>query len=121
MKIVTNRKMAEADKVLAAFKKMAVANKIEGIVISVDLYSNGREQGYSLYIQDINKGIKNLYSICFSEYRRSDEIVIYVNEEIPPNIGITDKAYENAKFVGYRKYKEAAEYIYFAIVEAIKI
>jgi hypothetical protein len=117
IKISPNRKMMIADKILRAFKNLVRSNKIEGIQVDVDNYSNGREAGHKLRVYG---PVKNLHSICFSEYRSSDRIAVYVNERIPDlSSGISDESYRNAEMFNPNEYDKVAKYIYKVIKEHV--
>jgi len=72
----------------------------------VQVYSNGREQGYH-----IGGGDK---VVSFSEFRSSDGIVVYVGDRgtfsMQGNVP-SEEAYENKKFFPWNGEKEAAEFI----------
>lgn len=98
MKLEKVTSLKRAEKVVKLIKEKG--KKLKLTTAWVESYQNGREQGLSIC------SIK--YWIAIAEYRRSDEIVVYV-DEIHPNRGITDEAYQKAKlFVNEEK---AAEFI----------
>ena len=74
--------------------------------IYVGAYCNGREQGIAL------KFINN--TLCFSEYRNSDDIVVYTgtSEDFTANVSIPNtKTWENREFFSRTEIKKATQYI----------
>jgi hypothetical protein len=112
MVIEESRSLKVARKVLKAVKlKLSKVKKPSNIVFcSSGCYQNGREQGYS--IQAYHKG-KGSYWVMFSEFRRSDDIVVYFGSpetESMPMQSISEKAYNNAKFFKYNNVSDAADW-----------
>ena len=92
-----------ADNILSTIKTLWPETYI--LTVYIECYQNGREQGYSLiYYTDTS-----MQSISFSEYRSSEEIVVY--HGLHSMRGLSDNAYRNRKFFGFGHTKEAAEYI----------
>lgn len=62
----------------------------------VRLFTNGREEGYTICVrrQNLNdKGYENNYAhATFSEYRNSDEIVLYTGSNVDPGFGTASMA-----------------------------
>jgi len=67
---------------------------------TVEAYSNGREQGYSIICWSSENVVKML-RVCFSEYRNSDDIVVYCGKHsdfsMAGNVP-NDEVYANKKF-----------------------
>jgi len=103
---IYNRNDGKARKVLAAVKRLAKKSKDDSVML-VDIYANCREQGFHLASCDD-------CAVSFSEFRRSDNIVVYVgkrkdfafNTHIP-----SEEVYENAKFFAPDGYEAAAKFI----------
>jgi hypothetical protein len=70
--------------------------------ICIETYQNGREQGLCVWNLVLNK------SAYISEYRNSDEIVVYIGPRICMQ-GLSDEHYKNARF--FRSVDEAVKYI----------
>jgi hypothetical protein len=70
--------------------------------VCIETYQNGREQGLCVWNLDLNK------SAYISEYRNSDEIVVYIGSRICMQ-GLSDAHYKNARF--FRSVDEAVKYI----------
>jgi hypothetical protein len=67
--------MKEALKVYDKIK--TVVNTDDQDCFSVYPYHNGRENGLAIIKRDINNNCNNNTVVIFSEYRRSDDIVVY--------------------------------------------
>lgn len=108
MKITDERKIA--NEVLEI-----VLQEIENIdseyCAVIGSYQNGREQGHS-----IRAGCFNSRWIGWSEFRRSDDIVVYAGLDNMQSI--SDEMYENKKF--FDTPKEAADYIMTLIKEDLE-
>jgi hypothetical protein len=107
-----------AERVLAHFEELF--GEIVGG--SVDTYRNGRERGFSLSLDAFNnKGslvrLKSRRYAFFCEFRRSDQIVVYIVDDAGYGGEITEEAYDNAKFFGATAYKTAARYIFKRLTE----
>jgi hypothetical protein len=75
--------------------------------VSVCTFHNGREQGYSLTFLTVDPpGMK---AISFAQQRSSDDIVVYYGPEHTQ--GLSEEAYNNAKYFGFGEYQEAHDYI----------
>jgi hypothetical protein len=95
-----------ARKVLAEVKRLAKQSKDDSI-ICVESYVNCREQGFALASCDSRK-------VAFSEFRRSDDIVVYFGsrEDFAFNTNIpNEEVYESAKFFRFDKAAQAAKFI----------
>lgn len=76
---------------------------------SVESYSNGREQGFSI-VQYCNPALK----VSFSENRNSDDIVVYAGEDREFDMGgniASEKLYKESKYFRYDKVDDAAQFI----------
>jgi hypothetical protein len=90
----------------------AVLSVIKGLTYDEDQrvysepYQNGREHGWSLQWEDSK--------VCFSEYRNTDNIVVYYGKSIEFSMqGNTpnDRVYNTKKFFRYDEFVEAAQFI----------
>lgn len=88
--------------------------------VYVQAYSNGREQGFAVVVQDL--------MLAFAEHRRSDAIVVYVGRladfSAPGNVP-SDEVYRAAKLFEARRglraaEREAARYIQALVTHAAK-
>ncbi|MEK6832630.1 MAG: hypothetical protein AABY32_01170 [Nanoarchaeota archaeon] len=97
MKIYNKREMADVvlSSLISIVKKYRNKNHIE-----IGSYQNGREQGHSIILW--NQDNFNSKWIAFSEYRNSDELVVYESRHDPMQ-GLTDSAWENKKFYNFDK------------------
>jgi hypothetical protein len=69
----------------------------------VQTYQNGRENGFTVSLEyDRN--------VTFAEYRSSDDIAVYADNFACQ--GLTDEAYQRAKFFRYDEVKKAATYCF---------
>lgn len=105
MKVYTRNDLP-ARKVLAEVKRWAALSKDDAIV-ETEVYANCREQGFALASCDARK-------VAFSEFRRSDQIVVYFGErkDFAYNTNIpSEEVYENAKFFKYNDFEKAAKFI----------
>ena len=101
-----SRNDTAARKVLAEVRRWAKLSKDDSI-IGIEVYANCREQGFALASCDDLK-------VAFSEYRNTDNIVVYFGKrkDFAYNTNIpSDEVYENAKFFGYDKFEAAAKFI----------
>jgi hypothetical protein len=75
----------------------------------VEPYLNGRECGFSVYFALRSVDVK----LIFSEYRRSDNIVVYKGKahEFFPSNSLTEEIYKNSLTFQPYGYYEAATYI----------
>ena len=104
MKII--RMMKQADKVLAAVKKLVTGT------FWLYPYQNGREHGWAL-VANTSTGDGHR-QVCFSEDRRSDNIVVYTGDLAcfyPAGNVPNDSAYENAQYFPCGAYEDAARAI----------
>jgi hypothetical protein len=105
MKIYSRNDLT-ARKVLAAVSRLARKSKDDSIV-ETSAYVNCREQGFSLSSCDARQ-------VAFSEFRRSDDIVVYfgTRKDFDFNTNIPSEAvYESAKFFEPGQYEKAAKFI----------
>ena len=105
MKIYSRNDLV-ARKVLAEVKRWAALSNDDAVVES-EAYVNCREQGFALASCDARK-------VAFSEFRRSDDIVVYfgARSDFDFNTNIpSEKAYESAKFFKPGQYEKAAKFI----------
>jgi len=96
-----------ARKVLAAVKSLLRSEKNDDTYAMIESYVNCREQGFALCSQDDKK-------VAFSEFRRSDEIVVYFGKrtDFAFNTNIpSDEVYEKANFYTPLQIKSAAKFI----------
>jgi hypothetical protein len=103
---IYNRNDAAARKVLAIVKRLAKNSKDDSYV-AVESYVNCREQGFALSSHDHAK-------VAFSEFRRSDDIVVYfgTRSEFAVNTNIpSEEVYESARFFRYNQHEAAAKFI----------
>jgi len=103
--MISRAKVSKADAVLAVLNEMVP----EGQRLYLELYSNGREQGYHI------KNCDNQRAISFSEHRNSDQIVVYHGGLVLFNMqgNVPNKEiYEQAKYFKHDEYHRAAQYIY---------
>ena len=84
---------------------------------SIEVYANGEEQGYCIFSTHIRKNTKEIYSplrVSFSEYRNSDDIVIYAGNsyDFKPSGNIpNENVYRQGKFFRYGDNENAAQFI----------
>lgn len=77
----------------------------EDINYTIQAYQNCREQGYMVINDD-----HDMDKVAFiAENRNSDQIVVYIGHY--SNQGLSDDAYENAKYFDTNEYLDAAIYI----------
>lgn len=103
---IYNRNDSAARKVLAIVKRLAKNSKDDSCVM-VETYTNCREQGFALSSHDMAK-------VAFSEFRRSDDIVVYTGarEDFERNTNIpSEEVYESAHFFRYNEHEKAARFI----------
>jgi hypothetical protein len=101
-----SRNDATARKVLAEVKRWAKLSK-EDCYIIVESYVNCREQGFALASCDD-------LMVSFSEFRRSDDIVVYfgARKDFDRNTNIpNEEVYESAKFFRPFEVEKAAKFI----------
>ena len=103
---IYSRNDAAARKVLAEVKRWAKLSRDDSIV-EVQTYANCREQGFALASCDDRK-------VAFSEFRRSDDIVVYFGkrDDFAFNTNIpSEEVYGSAKFFRFDKIEQAARFI----------
>jgi hypothetical protein len=99
------RTTAVADKVLAAVKQELAGQTFTVVVYP---YFNGREHGWTLVVA----GSGHATGVTFSEYRNSDEIVVYPGTN--PFVGaqpVTNEVYADKRFYPAGAYRRAAKFI----------
>lgn len=108
IKIPLKSYMLVAQKVLNEVQEIGISKKIAENCY-IEAYCNGREQGYCLHFRNPKHKI---VSIMFSEYRRSDNIVVYVDYDSPTINNIpSEESYHEANMFEHGKYKKAAKFI----------
>lgn len=90
-------------------RKLNEENDAEFIV---DTYNNGRERGYVLKLYSVDREwcCHTNFWVAFSEYRNSDSVVVYTDNDYWVD-EITEKSYNEANFFGYGNWIECADYI----------
>lgn len=85
----------------------------------VKVYDNGREQGYMLKVS--HKKNTDQLTIAFSEWRGSDEIVVYNSKVLGDGSGsmISDEFYKSKKFFDWDCREDARDYI-FSLIETFQ-
>ena len=78
--------------------------RAQTIDATVEAYQNGREQGFL-----INPHHNYAMAVYVAQYRRSDDIVIYVGDFAMQSI--SENAYKNSTFFDAGAYAEAADCI----------
>jgi hypothetical protein len=107
----------QATAVLLLLEQVAAKASLD-YTFEVGHYENGRETGFYVTC--------NGRSVAFSEYRNTDQIVIYHGDAVDftglTDMRISDKIYDNKFFVGYGEFKRAANLIanWLALGTAIK-
>lgn len=106
-----NRNDVAARKVLTLVKRLAYVprgmKEKDDSIVCVESYVNCREQGFALASCDDRK-------VAFSEFRRSDDIVVYFGkrEDFAFNTNIpSEEVYESAKFFRFDQHEKAARFI----------
>tara|TARA_R110002051_G_scaffold317822_1_gene399440 strand:- start:303 stop:680 length:378 start_codon:yes stop_codon:yes gene_type:complete len=116
MRVKRYNSIIVADKVLSEFKKIArkttSTQPYEGFCM-IDLYSNCREQGYSITrLFDASRATQ----CVFAENRNSDSIVVYtgrssvdfdLSSQIP-----SEKIYAKRHYFNRNEHKQAAQYVF---------
>lgn len=111
------RDLSVAQKVMKEFEKILKKNHPESNEtgwIDVMQYANGRENGFHL-IEWAHKPGPRRRAVSFSEYRSSDDIVVYcgMQDEFERGTGVpSDDIYRAARFFNFRDHKGAAQEIY---------
>lgn len=106
---INTEKINIAEKILLAIGKVKIHRMSS---IWVDTYHNCREQGFCI----VGVGADSeRVEISFSEYRNSDNIVVYVNKDKDDRFsdgGVpSDYAYETKTFFGFGEFQKAADFI----------
>jgi len=105
--MISRAKVSKADAVLAVLNELI--SEEDKHVLYLEMYSNGREQGYHI------KNFDNHQAVSFSENRCSDQIVVYRGSLVLFNMqgNVPNKEiYEHAKYFKYNEYTKAAQYIH---------
>ena len=121
MRVKRYNSIIVADKVLSEFKKIArkttSSQPYEGFCM-IDLYSNCREQGYSITrLLDVSRATQ----CVFAENRNSDSIVVYTGTEAV-DFGLSsqipsEKIYAKRHYFNHNEHKQAAQYIFDKLTE----
>lgn len=102
-----SRNDTAARKVLAEIRKLSHLYGDKSDIVTIETYSNCREQGFALDSCVDRK-------VAFSEYRNTDDIVVYFggradftfNTNIP-----NEEVYESKRFFRYNQIEQAAKFI----------
>ena len=97
-------------------KKIKVPKKAEALVLGAQGYENGREHGLCIGVMT-KQGVA---SICWSENRNSDEIVVYAGipgEMFTAGNVPTERAFLAARYFRFSEHEKAARYIESCMVE----
>lgn len=96
--------MHKADILLSCLEEMMHnSTKLDKLKIYVYLYHNGREKGWHL--------IKDDKAVTFSQYRNTDQIVVYCGSTIDFKDAIpSEKIYDAKTFFAYDDYIKAATF-----------
>jgi hypothetical protein len=108
MKLDIEQFLTPAQRTLAALDlPKAILDRLE-----IERYDNGREQGFCLRF--------GFFAVSFSEYRSSDDLVVYAGEGFGENGQPTEAAFKRAAFVppGLAQAKDAAGIIAAALAAA---
>lgn len=103
------------EKAYLVLDRVMMKHKLDdkGLFLSLGAFANCREQGFSLSgVPD--KGT-DVWQVCFSENRNSDEIVVYYGKprdfDISTNTPITDEGWGQKKYFSHDQYDQAADFI----------
>lgn len=103
------------EKAYLVLDRVMMKHKLDdkGLFLSLGAFSNCREQGFSLSgVPD--KGVE-VWQVCFSENRNSDEIVVYYGSsrqfDISTNTPNNDRVWGQKQYFGYDQYDQAADFI----------
>jgi len=105
--MLLNKKNAQGVAVLAAIL-YGVNEGEQAAQLLTEPYCNGREQGFSV------SNWKNNHKVSFSEFRNSDQIVVYFGKSTDFSMqGNTpsEEVYQNKKYFDCFKVEEAADFI----------
>lgn len=109
--MVTSDKMELARRVVDEVNRLTPKDDLY-----LEAYANGREQGYSI----MNFRGKEYRRVAFSEFRRSDDLVVYFGKHtefsMQGNVP-SDKVYTDARFFDSNKIGEAAQAIVAYLLE----
>ena len=106
---ISQRNDLAARKVLTNLNGLAKVSQ-NSREFSLEVYANGREQGFAL--SDWSNPISR--KVAWSEWRCSDDIVVYFGfeKDFERNTNIpSDLVYKKAKFFEPGEYREAAKFI----------
>lgn len=104
--------LVHADKVLRLLQR---SRKLKEIPVCLDNWSNGREQGYSLWVDTFS--ITNRRRVNFAQARNSDEIIVLAGK--PDKFDITTNMPSGEIWPRRRYFKDdrdAAEAIIFNLI-----
>lgn len=119
MKLRMHENLRVASKVLSLVNKIGVA-RLNGDDCWIESYSNGREQGYAIKVWPRHASFATW--LCFSEFRCSDDIVVYEGPHFSVQGNIpTQQAKDAAKFFPHDKQEKAAAYIVKRIKALLKL
>lgn len=109
---ISQTQRPQAEDVLEVLKQKLKQSTDDGIA-SISIYENGREHGY--HVAYWPKGSKITRAVSFSQYRNTDNIVVYPGKDIDfayntyvPN----EEVYRTAKFFEYQDFRGAAQFIF---------
>lgn len=103
--------MTMANDVWKLLQKKLRAPKLKGSV-TLGAYSNGRENGYTLKMYAYPPVLTALV-VAWSEYRTSDEVVVYVDDRGEWDGIPSDRVYKEKKL--FKTVDEAAKYIFLLV------
>ena len=119
-----SHRVTQADIVLGIIQLTMNGREIAGTTM-VDRYVNGREQGYSIRVDaKTTMGVRAARRVSFSEYRCSDNIVVYFGDpmEFEYNTNIPQaNIYAGARMFDYRDFNGAADFIVGYLFEDIPL
>lgn len=104
--MISRHKVATANKVLSKISSLS-----KGLKLTLEMYSNGREQGYSLLDSE---GVWPMKKVAFSESRTTDKVVVLCGTandfDMQGNIP-SDSVYKNRKLFLPTEIDKAAQFI----------
>jgi len=104
--------LIHAAKVLKLIQK---SRKLKKIPIRLDNWSNGREQGYSLWVDTFSLGARR--RVNFAQARNSDETIVIAGKPLDFDITTnmpTDEVWERRRY--FKDDRDAAEAIIFNLI-----
>lgn len=118
--IITEKDRSKANVVLALLKE-ELRGTDHDVEFELDFYHNGRENGYVLKLTyvDGHYVLDNALSrwIAFSEYRRSDDVVVYTDCGYWDG-DLTEKSYDELQL--FSKYSTVVKYILKIMTMSVK-